>query len=39
MGMGCGAALRAVHPWQGEAGATLRGSARPSVAVLPLLWC
>jgi hypothetical protein len=35
MGVGCGAALGAVHPWRGEAEAMLGGSTRPALVVLP----
>jgi hypothetical protein len=34
-GAGCGAVLGAVHPWWGEAGATLGGGARLAAVVLP----
>jgi hypothetical protein len=33
--VGCDATLRAVHPWWGEAGATLGEDARPAVMTLP----
>jgi hypothetical protein len=35
IGAGCGAVLEVVHPWHGEPGATLGGSERPAIAMLP----